>query len=1377
MIRAIIVFLFLVIFANSALSQEQVPGFTHHIWTVDEGLPINSLNDITVTSDGFVWMSTHNGMVRFDGLTHLDGELFKAINKGNNEAFNSNSLNEIIELSDSEFLVLENTVGETQSVVGYANGEFQNRVTSTINFPYDVARLDDSGQIWAIKNSQLYSFKDNSWVNQFPSINLELNGYIEFQVLSRDNIWILEKDIGRLRHIEKGVVKRIGKQQGLSSDNIGSFEVTKNGKVWFVTPTGIELIENGEVTIVHKHKPGFAYNQSSLLEDYTMDDRIIFQTWRNSMIKQYLVTKKAFQNVSEVDKNVELITPEESSNNDTGWLRLRNDVYYNGKVVYQHPAPIRNSFIDKTGALWFVSVGELHYIQRNTFDSFDLQSHNIENVYPIFEDHEGVIWVGLLKAELKTIRGSRAEVFDDLEEIPSNRFFSFLEDEGNEIWMGTSVGLFKWDRKSNIEEIKPFEDTDLKFVRGLIKDRNGTVWIGSESEIMSFSDEKGWTSYKLEDYEGRLQIRYIFEDSNGKIWFGSNNKGLLYVNAESDKLKEFEHNSVLIGQSIRSMHQDEQDIYWVGLDGHGLVRIQLDSDNSITSDTHFNESNGLHGQVIHSILEDDFGKVWMSSNKGIFWVSKQELEDYTKGTIQRIHSTVYGKTDGLPGMEANGATQSSGIKTADGRFLFAMVAGIGVVYPDRINERSTEIFTRIDELLTTDSTFNFSDAKLVIDKENRDLQFTYAAFNFDLAPDNIRFRYKLEGYDEDWIEVGTRKEAFYTNVPGGEYNFIVQSTLFGYEWSENQSKLAFSINKYFYETFLFRLLVVIAFISLLYTTFKWRIRSSEKRAVELSELVEEQTYQLKEQAEKLLEVDKAKSKFFANVSHEFRTPLTLIIGPLKDITKNTDTISKEDTAKKAKLALRNSNRLLKLVNQILDISKVESGTMELKVSEVDLVVIIRSIVKAFGSLAEQRQVNVEQRFSVEKIPVFIDTDSIEKVFVNILSNAFKFTPTSGSISIKVEEGDEFINVEVIDSGPGVEESELAHIFDRFYQTNESSAVNQVGTGIGLALTKDLVELHKGSIKVESELGSGLKIIISLKKGKTHFEEHQLAEIIEENNIEDRLEVEYAEAHEVPSDHSEVGETTILIIDDNQEIRSYLHEHLSPRYRILEEENGLEGLKSAREHLPDIIICDVMMPKMDGYEFCKELKKSPETDFIPVILLTAKAEQSDKLEGLGLGADDYIMKPFDIEEVKARTNNLIQSRKKLMDRYSKSGIKLELPLIDLPKADVRFIEEIRNLVLTNMEDENFGVAELAEHALTSRRTLHNRIKKITNKSASDLIREIRLERAHQLLVAEAGTISEIAYSVGFKSIAHFSRVFKEHFKMNPSEVETIEVETS
>lgn len=1359
-------------FLQGSYAQEIAPGFTHQVWTVDEGLPINSLNDITVTDDGFVWISTHNGMVRFNGLTHSEGNLFQVYNKGNNSAFSSNSLNKILEISNFEFFVLGNTIGETQSVIRYRNREFENFVTSEITFPYDIAHLDKEGKMWAIKNGKVYSLSDSGWKDEFPSINIDINGYVEFQVISRNNIWVLSKETGELFHIENGNLKRVGKEQGFSSDDIGSFEVTKNGKVWVVTRNGIEVLENGKTSFIHKINPSISYNKSSLTEDPTMEGRIIYRTWEGSEMHQHIVTLTGIQNLDTVGlegSNFPLITPNNQTNNGTGWLRVRNDLYFDGELVLNHQNPIRNSKIDNTGGIWFVTVGELHYIKKNSFDAFGKLSHDIENVYPIFEDHEGAIWAGVLEAKLVSMSSSKFEEFTDMEEAQSRRFFSFLEDEENNLWMGSSISLLKWDRKSIVEEVKPFDAIDLKFIRGLLQDRNGTIWVGSEREILSFSKEAGWKNHEIIDYDGRLDTRFVFEDLNGRIWFGSIGKGLLYVDIETEKIKEFEYNSLLTGQSIREMYQDSDGIYWIGLDGYGLIRMELNSDYSIEKITHYDQSNGLQGQVIHAILEDDFGKVWMSSNSGVFWVSKAELEHYAKGTTPRIYSTVFGKNDGLPGMEANGGTQSSGIKTKDGRFLFAMVAGIGIVYPDRVNEESKEVITRVDGLITSDSSYNSGKNLLKLTKTERDLQFTYAAFNFELYPKNIRYRYKLEGYDDEWIEVEDRKEAFYTNVSGGDYNFVVQAALFGYDWTDNQSTLAFTIKNYFYETIWFKLLFTTGLISILYFSFKWRIRSAEKRAIELTELVEEQTFRLKEQAVKLQEIDKAKSKFFANVSHEFRTPLTLIIGPLKDITKNTKTISKEVTESKAKLALRNSNRLLKLVNQILDISKVESGTMELKVSEVDLVQLIKSIIQAFGSLAEQRQVSVTQSYFEDNIPVFVDKDSIEKVIVNILSNAFKFTPVSGKISMIIKEEKDQIQIELKDSGRGVESNKLVHIFDRFYQTDESNTANQVGTGIGLALAKELIELHKGTIRAESKPGLGLNIIITLKKGHDHFDEHQFAEEGKEvANMYDNI-APIEEARVETQNDKEVGETTILIIDDNQEIRSYLNEHLSTAYRILEEENGLDGLKAVKSELPDIVICDVMMPKMDGYEFCKALKSDPETDFIPVTLLTAKAEQSDKLEGLGLGADDYIMKPFDIEEVKARTKNLIQSRKKLMNRFSKTEIKLELPIADLPNAEIAFTDEIRDFILDGMGDENFGVEDLAQELLMSRRTLHNRIKKITNKSASDLIREIRLERAHQLLSVKAGTISEIAYSVGFKSIAHFSRVFKEQYKVNPSEI--------
>lgn len=1369
---------FEVLFTQLSIAQTVSPEFIHRVWTLDDGLPINSLNDITVTDDGFVWISTHNGIVRFDGLTHSDGSLFKVFNKANSKAFTSNSLHQLLEVNGNEFLALENSVGNSQSIVRYRNGEFETAISSKeVSFPYDMAHLDENKSFWSIREGKIYSLKNGEWIDAFPSIKLDLAGYIEFQVISKEDIWILSKNRGELFHVKNGEVIRIGKNQGITTDWINAFEVDESEKLWLSTSNGIEIIEEGEASFLHAKLERAEEGKGSINIDPTMPHRMIYRRGNEYGDDEYMVTKEEIQylpkieldNFSEYEESSFLITPENSINNGTGWLRVNNKIYYDGKPVFELGQNIRGSFVDPVGGLWFVAIGELHYIKKNAFHSYNKQLHDIENVYPILEDHEGIIWAGLLSPNVVFKKSSKFEKFLELKSFSDRRYFSLLEDSEMNLWFGSINGIYFWDRISKPEKIEFSGDPNLRFVRGLLEDSKERIWAGSLNHILSRSQQGNWQEYEVIDHINPLDIRFIYEDKNNTIWFGSSSIGLLYFDKKDNSVKKFESNSRFPDLSIRSMYQDENGIYWLGLEGFGLIRMELKVDHNEVTLVNYDQSIGLHGQVIHSILEDDFGRFWMSSNSGIFWVSRSELESFSKGEISKIHSTVYNKDDGLPGIEANGGVQSPGIKTKDGRFLFSMISGVGIVYPDVINRNSSTIYTRIDELVTSDSIYSSNKNKINLNKEERDLQFKYAAFNFELAPKNIRYRYKLEGYDKDWIEVDDRKEIFYTNVPGGDYNFIVQAALFGYNWSEYKSVLAFTITKYFYETLWFKFLIGLGFISLLYSGFKWRIRSSEKRAKELAELVEVQTFQLKEQAKKLLEVDKAKSKFFANVSHEFRTPLTLIIGPLKDIIKNTDTITKESTAKKAKLALRNSNRLLKLVNQILDISKVESGTMELKVSEVDLVEIIQSIVKAFGSLAEQRQVKVTQQFSKERIPVFIDTDSIEKVIVNILSNAFKFTPASGSISINVQESDEYINVEITDSGQGVEASELTHIFDRFYQTNESSAVNQVGTGIGLALTKELMELHKGSIRAESEHGSGLTINISLKKGKSHFEEHQLAEIVQERTFDETIDDEHLETRNVTSDKTEVGETTILIIDDNQEIRSYLQEHLASDYRILEEENGLNGLKSAKAHLPDIIICDVMMPKMDGYEFCKALKDDPETDFIPVILLTAKAEQSDKLEGLGLGADDYIMKPFDIEEVKARAKNLIQSRKKLMDRFSKKGITLELPMVDLPKAEVIFIEEIRDHILANMEDENFTVEELAQKAITSRRTLHNRIKKITNKSASDLIREVRLERAYQLLTAQAGTISEIAYSVGFKSIAHFSRVFKEHFKVNPSEV--------
>ena len=400
----------------------------------------------------------------------------------------------------------------------------------------------------------------------------------------------------------------------------------------------------------------------------------------------------------------------------------------------------------------------------------------------------------------------------------------------------------------------------------------------------------------------------------------------------------------------------------------------------------------------------------------------------------------------------------------------------------------------------------------------------------------------------------------------------------------------------------------------------------------------------------------------------------------------------------------------------------------------------------------------------------MDVDMIEKVFINLLANAFKFTPAGGSIHVEMEEHEGIVEICIKDTGYGISEQDIDHVFDRFYQTNESKKGNEAGTGIGLALTKELVELHGGTIKAESASGAGAVFTVKLKKGIDHFAEDQVSDTEYIIPSVDRFTEEnkpVVETNVIVSPH-EIENTTLLLVDDNEDIRNYLSGHLSKRYRILEADNGLEGLEIAKRELPDIIICDVMMPKMDGFTFCKELKSSEETSFIPVILLTAKALQTDKLEGLGMGADDYLVKPFDIEEVKLRAHNIIESRKTLKDRFSNNGYSITVSHSEVTSADQKLLDEITQSLEHGFSDENYSVDQLSRDVAMTRGTLFKKLKKISGTSPSDVIREFRLIKSKQLLSQKAGSISEIAYSSGFKSVSAFSTAFKNEFNQSPSE---------
>jgi signal transduction histidine kinase/DNA-binding response OmpR family regulator len=552
----------------------------------------------------------------------------------------------------------------------------------------------------------------------------------------------------------------------------------------------------------------------------------------------------------------------------------------------------------------------------------------------------------------------------------------------------------------------------------------------------------------------------------------------------------------------------------------------------------------------------------------------------------------------------------------------------------------------------------------------------------------------------------------------------------------------------------------------------------------------------KSEAQRVLELDAVKSRFFANISHEFRTPLTLILGPLKKAEEQLPASEqhvfsengKEEISLPARhlgMMRRNAERLQQLIDQLLDLSKLENGSMKLQVAEGEVVPFVRAMVFSFESLAERRQIHFQTSFPNSDKRAYFDQDKLEKILVNLLSNAFKYTPEKGKVSVVTTLENGRLKVSVADSGPGISKENLDKIFERFYQVE---GTEDKGTGIGLSLVKELVELHRGQISVESAPGKGTVFKVSLPVGKESFLPEEVlkfdssqfvsstVDAYQSNNGQTDWRTAELKTDELQNWQTAELKPTLLIVEDNPDLRSFIAETMQADYQIITAENGKIGTETAIEHTPDLIVSDVMMPEMDGFELCETLKKDERTSHIPIILLTAKAGQRHKVEGLETGADDYLTKPFDEQELLVRAKNLVEQRRKLQAHFAKmasQGNNGMIPLtpneVAVTSTDQRFLEKVSAAIEQNLDNEFFSVEDLASEVAFSRSQLHRKLKALTGKSPNELIREFRLCRAKELLEKGAGNVSEIAMEVGYNSLSYFTRSFKQAFGVSPSEV--------
>jgi signal transduction histidine kinase/AraC-like DNA-binding protein len=543
--------------------------------------------------------------------------------------------------------------------------------------------------------------------------------------------------------------------------------------------------------------------------------------------------------------------------------------------------------------------------------------------------------------------------------------------------------------------------------------------------------------------------------------------------------------------------------------------------------------------------------------------------------------------------------------------------------------------------------------------------------------------------------------------------------------------------------------------------------------------VRERTAELERKNYQIMEMDQMKTRFFSNVSHEFRTPLTLILSPLESM------LMKENLEEKDRnnleMMYRNAVRLLGLINQLLDLSKIDAGRLKVELIEYDIYKVLRIITRSFAPLAERKKIDYRVEIPDGELITFFDRDKLEKIITNLLTNAFKFTPEEGKVSCKIKFNDKkegmiknFLEIIVKDSGRGIPAEQLEKIFDRFYQVADTWKNGISGTGIGLSLTKELITLQRGKIVVESKPNEGSRFIIKLPLGKEHLKEHEFV-VKELEEIKNDVLIIKSRMH----DHETVGEKSdnfiseeidqpvVLIVEDNADVRQHVYENFEKEYLVKQAKNGKEGWEKAVALIPDLIMSDVMMPEMDGVELCKKLKTDERTSHIPVILLTARADVEDKIEGLETGADDYITKPFNIKELLTRSKNLIEQRKKLIEKYTHQ-IELGPGEIAVESADEKFLKRALEIIEKNMGDCDFDVNSFYPEMNMSRMQLFRKLKALVNQTPSELIRNMRLKRASQLMKQKFGNIAEITYEVGFNNLSYFAKCFKEKFDVLPSE---------
>lgn len=1337
-------------------AHSQYPSSYYKHLSVKDGLSQISVVSIYEDSEGFMWFGTRNGLNKYDGYNFT---IYQALNG----TISNDHIVSITEDKDNNLWIgtrkgLNRYDKLNNQFISYRRNSKDSLTISHDNI--NILFCDANNRLWIGTNTGLNLYKketDNFMRNPIPELStgIVIHNIIEdpegnLLIGTDKGLYVYSSDLVELKRYTHVPNDR----NSIPTDRVSALYYDSKGQLW------IGLFQEGVCKYNLQQDNFTRYSEADGLNSNTI------RCFEEDKEENLLVG--TFDGLNMYDPSTDKFVNAYSNS-------LRNSHFPGTNFS------IYDVHCDRAGTVWIgtYSGGISYYnptCQRFHFHDPGMQGQKIYGIVgPIVEHSEG-LWIGTEGGGLLFYNRSTHEyTYSQLPGASSQTFSRnivkslLLEDD--QLYVGTAYGTvhrFDIKKRKFIETISPPWGNNYY---ALFLDSKQKLWMGSSGSraLGCMTHDKQFVYPALQNGQvfNPSNIRIVLEDSPGVFIIGSNGQGLYCYDENTNTLRQWKHirndtTSLSIDQIYSVIKTKAGDI-WVGTIGGGIARF----DRNTEKFQNYNKSHGLNSNTVYTLLEDNNGRLWMSTSSGISMFDPQ--------------TELFKNYDRNNGIEITEFTPGSGVVTADNEIYFGGNDGFISFRPDELKTNTymppvviTGISINNHPLNTPDI---YKSEPLRLNHEQSNITIEFSALNY-LFQNQNQYAYKLEGFDKEWNHIGNRRVAYYTNIQPGYYTFRVKGSNNDGIWNEVGAAFQIRILPPPWDTwwawtlYLLTALIITALV-IRYARIKTRL---------------ENNIRIKQMEQDNLEVlHQTKIKLFTSFAHELRTPLTLILSPLEDILQRSGMESGlHDTLH---LMYRNANRLLSTVNQLMDFRKKESGHLKIKAAEGNIVKFTNEIVIAFKELARTRDIRFSFQSELEEQQLWYDRDLLEKVIFNLLSNAFKNTLNGGEINVNLYpktlddlntlypgkrnklSSNDFILLEVEDTGTGIPKTELEKIFEPFYQVYRKETSHLFGTGLGLNLSKGVIELHHGVIWADNRTEGGAVFRIAIPLGNAHLKENEL-----EHSYRNSEDISFyvvpgtSDDSVVNVQKNESGEFkyTVLIVEDNLDVRYYIKSHIVKYYNVLEAGDGKEAFESAVIHLPDLIVSDVMMPGMDGIELCRLLKEDIRTGHIPIILLTARITVMQIQEGFETGADEYITKPFNAGLLLTRIKNLIASREKLKELFGKD-YSLLFPELPTSSVDGRFMDSIYTYILEHLSESELNMDDFYKEIGMSRSGFYRKLKSLSDLSPVEIIRNTRMQFAAKYLKETDLPISEIAYKVGFSSPSYFTKTFKAFFNQSPTEM--------